>query len=147
MDEEMEGRPAGGAQWKVGIGGGGRAGGVGAGVRSLGDREICAIALEVAGAAFGCDGRGLRAVGRGPAGIARARQIAMYLAHVQGELSCARIAACLERERTTVAYGCRKIEDLRDQSDWDRLIGRLEALMQLRCLAMRRSFDDVENKS
>lgn len=51
MDEESEGRPACGAQWRVGTGGGGCVAGAGADTRPLRDCEICAIALEVTGAA------------------------------------------------------------------------------------------------
>lgn len=64
MDEESEGRPAGGSQWRVGIGGGGRVAGAGADTRPLRDCEIYAIALDVTGAQRSVAGhRGITAPG------------------------------------------------------------------------------------
>lgn len=62
--------------------------------------------------------------------IARARQIAMYLAHVGLGMSLARIATALDRDRSTVAYGCHKIEDFRDDPQIDEWLDSLE--VQLR---------------
>ena len=58
--------------------------------------------------------------------IARARQIAMYLSHVGLGLSLARIATALGRDRSTVAYGCHRIEDFRDDPDIDDWLDDLE---------------------
>ena len=65
--------------------------------------------------------------------IARARQIAMYLAHVGLGMSLARIATALDRDRSTVAYGCHKIEDFRDDPQIDEWLDGLEE--QLRGVA------------
>ena len=58
--------------------------------------------------------------------IARARQIAMYLAHVGLGMSLARIAHALDRDRSTVAYGCHKIEDFRDDPEVDEWLDDME---------------------
>jgi hypothetical protein len=51
---------------------------------------------------------------RGVRRIARARQIAMYLMHTSLSLSYVEIARLFERDRTTVSYACKVIEELRD---------------------------------
>src|SRR5690606_3740095 len=56
----------------------------------------------------------IRERGRSRAPVALARQIAMYLAHVEGRLTFAEVAAEFERDRTTVAHACHVIEDRRD---------------------------------
>ena len=58
--------------------------------------------------------------------IARARQVAMYLSHVVLGMSLARIAAATGRDRSTVAYGCHKIEDFRDDPRMDDWLDDLE---------------------
>ncbi len=58
--------------------------------------------------------------------IARARQVAMYLAHVGLGMSLARIAYALGRDRSTVAYGCHKVEDFRDDPDIDEWLDSME---------------------
>lgn len=58
--------------------------------------------------------------------IARARQVAMYLSHVALEMSLARIAAALGRDRSTVAHGCHRIEDFRDDPDIDAWLDDME---------------------
>lgn len=57
---------------------------------------------------------GLRGRHRGRRRIARARQLAMYLAHVGFGLSFSRIGICFGRDRTTVRHACALIEDRRD---------------------------------
>ena len=63
---------------------------------------------------------------RRPENIAFPRQIAMYLSHVGLGLSLARIATALGRDRSTVAYGCHRIEDFRDDPDIDDWLDDLE---------------------
>ncbi|MEQ8556804.1 MAG: helix-turn-helix domain-containing protein [Henriciella sp.] len=63
--------------------------------------------------------------------IARARQVTMYLSHVVLGMSLARIAGAMGRDRSTIAHGCHRIEDFRDDplvDDWlDDLEIRLRA--------------------
>jgi len=64
---------------------------------------------------------------RGAARIALARQAAAYLAHVTFGLTYEAVGRALGRDRTTVAHACRRIEDLRDEPAFDRMIGEVEA--------------------
>jgi chromosomal replication initiation ATPase DnaA len=61
---------------------------------------------------------------------ARARQLAMYLAHVVHGQSLTSIAEVFQRDRTTVSYACGVIEDLRDDPAFDAEVTRLEELLQ-----------------
>ncbi len=57
---------------------------------------------------------GLRSPNRGRSPVARARQTAMYLAHVAFGLTLTRVGVCFGRDRTTVRHACAVIEDSRD---------------------------------
>ncbi len=57
---------------------------------------------------------GLRGRHRGCKRTARARQLAMYLAHVGLGLSFTRVGICFGRDRSTVRHACALIEDRRD---------------------------------
>lgn len=63
---------------------------------------------------------------RGRAGVALARQTAMYLAHVVGGQSLTDIGTHFHRDRTTVAHACRLIEARRDDPSFDRVVELLE---------------------
>ncbi|MCW5721270.1 MAG: chromosomal replication initiator DnaA [Devosia sp.] len=63
------------------------------------------------------------------AGAARARQIAMYLAHVVFGASLAEIGLAFGRDRTTVSHACGLIEDLRDDPAFDAELERLESVL------------------
>jgi chromosomal replication initiation ATPase DnaA len=67
----------------------------------------------------------LRSRGRS-ASVARARQVAMYLAHVAFGLSLTEVGRLFSRDRTTVAHGCSVIEALRDDPDMDRALDVME---------------------
>lgn len=64
---------------------------------------------------------------RGSQPVARARQTAMYLAHVVFGLSFTRIGICFGRDRTTVRHACALIEDRRDDPRQDLALSALEA--------------------
>ncbi|WP_084395599.1 helix-turn-helix domain-containing protein [Henriciella aquimarina] len=66
--------------------------------------------------------------------VARARQVTMYLSHVALGMSLARIASAMGRDRSTVAHGCHRIEDFRDDPDIDAWLDELEG--RLRSAAM-----------
>ncbi len=71
--------------------------------------------VEVAVSALsGVSASRLRGRSRGRARAARARQVAMYLAHVVFGLSLSRVGVCFGRDRTTVRHACALIEDRRD---------------------------------
>lgn len=63
-------------------------------------------------------------------GVARSRQLAMYLAHVVLGVSLTAIGAAFGRDRTTVSYACHLIEDMRDDPDFDAEVTDLEMQLQ-----------------
>lgn len=69
----------------------------------------------------------LRRAQRGKRQAARARQTAMYLAHVAFGLSFIRIGICFGRDRTTVRHACELIEDRRDDPALEFGLSALEA--------------------
>ena len=91
-------------------------------------------ARRIVGRAMGVAESALLADSRERKGVAFARQVAMYLAHVGYQLSYQEVAAAFGRERTTVAHACAVVEDAReDGGSFDRLLDRLE--QRLRDLA------------
>jgi len=62
---------------------------------------------------------------RGAKDIAFARQIAMYLAHVSCGMTLTDVGAMFGRDRTTVSYGCLKVEYRRDDPVFDRALDLL----------------------
>lgn len=67
---------------------------------------------------------------RSAAPVAAARQLAMYLAHVALGLTQTEVAQAFQRDRTTVAHACRRVEDLRDERDFDRQVARMEECLR-----------------
>ncbi len=61
---------------------------------------------------------------------ARARQLAMYLAHVVLGQSLTSIGIAFGRDRTTVSHACALIEDLRDDPTFDEEVSRLEFMLE-----------------
>lgn len=70
---------------------------------------------------------------RGSQRASLARQVAMYLCHVGFALSFEGIGRLFHRDRTTVAYACRVIEERREDVWFDRRIAALEQ----RCVPMQ----------
>jgi phenylpropionate dioxygenase-like ring-hydroxylating dioxygenase large terminal subunit len=66
---------------------------------------------------------------RGRAGVALARQIAMYLAHVVCGQTLTDVGAQFSRDRTTVAHACRLVEARRDDPSFDRIVELLEWIL------------------
>lgn len=62
--------------------------------------------------------------------IARARQLAMYLAHVILGETLTSIGQAFGRDRTTVSYACGLIEDMRDDATFDAEVSALEFALQ-----------------
>lgn len=89
-------------------------------------------AMEIAALALNVPLRELRAATRERARAAFARQLAMYLAHVVGQLSTTALAAKFERDRTTVSYACAMIEDRRDSPMFDKQVEMMEREMLAR---------------
>lgn len=75
---------------------------------------------------FGVPHTEIAQASRGKAPVARARQIAMYLAHVSCGLNLTDVGSIFARDRTTVAHACAVIEDRRDDPIFDRAIELME---------------------
>lgn len=69
---------------------------------------------------------------RNRANVSYARQIAMYLAHVVGQLTLGEISIAFERDRTTVGYAVHLVEDRRDSPFFDLQVEQLEIEMRER---------------
>jgi chromosomal replication initiation ATPase DnaA len=59
--------------------------------------------------------------------VARARQTAMYLAHVAFGLTFTRVGICFGRDRTTVRHACALTEDRRDDPAVELGLSAIEA--------------------
>lgn len=82
-------------------------------------------------AAFEVEPELLRLPTRGSRRISRARQVAMYLAHVSCRLSFTDIGRVFGRDRSTVAHACTLIEQRRDDDEFDQAIELLEGIVGL----------------
>lgn len=76
--------------------------------------SACRDIESLVGSAFAVPLDGLRGSNRGSPKTAFARQVAMYLAHVELGLSLAMVGAQFGRDRTTVSHACGRVEDRRD---------------------------------
>ncbi|MFK7902128.1 MAG: helix-turn-helix domain-containing protein [Nitratireductor sp.] len=68
---------------------------------------------------------------RGKANISIARQVVMYLMHTSMSCSYYEVADFLMRDRTTVSHGCRIVEDMRDQEEFEQMLEKMEELAQI----------------
>lgn len=87
--------------------------------------RIVTAALQLTSKACGVEYSEVVAIRR-QASVAFARQLAMYLCHVVGDMSLRDVALEFERDRTTVSHACHAIEDRRDCPIFDRQIEHLE---------------------
>ncbi len=71
--------------------------------------------------------------------ISKARQIAMYLFHTLTGCNLTMTGDIFKRDRTTVAYACARIEDERDDIDFDNFIADLE-------IQLIKSFSAIQHK-
>jgi hypothetical protein len=98
--------------------------------RPSADREAtvakCDAVIDITAALFDVPGRELRRSGRSTADINRARQIAMYVAHVVLRVSMRDVGLGFGRDRTTVVHACHLIEDLRDDAEFDGVVTTVE---------------------
>lgn len=69
---------------------------------------------------------------RGKAHVAEARQLLMYLAQVEIGLPTVEVARRYGRDRTTVTYAVRSIEERREAPGFDALVTQIESLISLR---------------
>lgn len=94
------------------------------------DRLAAAFVTSLVALATGVPAREIAAPTRARPRAARARQIAMYLAHVGYAWPMARVALAFGRDRTTASHACHRIEDLRDDAAFDERLTALEACLR-----------------
>ena len=82
--------------------------------------------LDLVSAERGVSIEALLRPNRGPAEVALARQLAVYLCYVTLSMPMETIGRALGRDRSTVSHACGKIEDLRDDDGFDQMVTRLE---------------------
>lgn len=90
------------------------------------DRNNAYLAASLVGYALELKAENILMRDRGPRDMVQARQVAMYLTHVGLEMSLSRVANAFERDRSTVAHACHKIEEMRDEAEFDAWIETLE---------------------
>jgi hypothetical protein len=92
-----------------------------------GDREgVRCLLASLVGSALSVEPKALLGAGRGPAAVANARQMAVYLAHTTLGLSYTEAGRLFDRDRTTAAHACRRVEDRREHTSVDQLVDCLE---------------------
>ena len=94
------------------------------------DEARARLALSAAAYAFGVRPEELEAPTRRSREASLARQAAMYLAHVAFELPLSRVALAFGRDRSTAAHACHRIEDRRDDRDFDAWMDALEETLR-----------------
>ncbi len=90
------------------------------------DRNSAYLAASLVGYALELKAENILRPHRGPRDLVRARQVAMYLTHVGLGMSLSRVANAFERDRSTVAHACHRIEEMRDESAFDDWLDTLE---------------------
>ena len=87
--------------------------------------------LQAVAGTFEVDSSLLLLPTRGSAATARARQVAMYLAHVGCRFSLTEVGRMFQRDRTTVAHACRVVEEQRENGAFDKAVASLESAVRL----------------
>jgi chromosomal replication initiation ATPase DnaA len=81
---------------------------------------------------------------RGPARVAFARQVAIYLSHTRLGLTYAAAGSIFGRDRTTAAYACRTVEDKREDPTLDAILDCLERAVDIWSVAVASGGRDRE---
>ena len=93
---------------------------------ALGSKPACELATRLSAAHYEVPQADLLATPRGSRRVSRARHVAIYLAHVTLGLPLAGVALQFGRDRSTAAYACRLVEDMRERPDFDVAVATLE---------------------
>jgi chromosomal replication initiation ATPase DnaA len=95
------------------------------------DHVIREFLDRVVASVFAVDTVLLKLPTRGRKPVAEARQVAMYLAHVACGLSFTRVGTIFGRDRTTVSHACKRVEDRREDVEFDNAIDLLERTIRM----------------
>ncbi len=91
----------------------------------IGDKQA-SVLVRIVSQSHGVTVKELFSHSRSRAPIAATRQLVMYLMHVLLGRSLTEVGRFFHRDRTTVSYACRIVEDLRDLPDFDEETSILE---------------------
>jgi chromosomal replication initiation ATPase DnaA len=94
------------------------------------DRLTAAFITHAVALATGVSPIDIASTKRAGKAAARARQIAIYLAHVNFNWPLIRVAFAFNRDRTTCGYACHRIEDMRENAAFDARMSVLEACIK-----------------
>ncbi len=94
------------------------------------DRLAAAFVTHTVALATGVSAAEIAGHGRSSKAAARARQIAIYLAHVNFNWPLLRVAFAFNRDRTTCGHACHRIEDMREDAAFDARMSVLEACVK-----------------
>ena len=101
--------------------------------RGLGqDDETSRMLADAVASVFDVRPECIASAGRGPAPVAAARQLAIYLACTRLGFSFTVAGRLFGRDRTTAAHACRRVEDMRDDERMDALVEGLEQQLSRR---------------
>ena len=96
--------------------------------RPLAPTDASRVAKAIACAVLRVAPVGIESPRRENAVVARARHVAMYLAHTSLSLTLSETGTAFGRDRTSVAYAMRRIEDARDAPAFDDMLLSMEEL-------------------
>ena len=94
------------------------------------DRLTAAFITHAVALATGVSPTEIASAKRTSKAAARARQIAIYLAHVNFNWPLIRVAFAFNRDRTTCGHACHRIEDMRENAAFDARMSVLEACIK-----------------
>ncbi|SFJ08438.1 helix-turn-helix domain-containing protein [Caulobacter sp. UNC279MFTsu5.1] len=94
------------------------------------DRLTAAFITHAVALATGVSPADIASTKRASKAAARARQIAIYLAHVNFNWPLIRVAFAFNRDRSTCGHACQRIEDMRENADFDARMSVLEACVK-----------------
>jgi chromosomal replication initiation ATPase DnaA len=94
------------------------------------DHKLAAFVVQLVALSTDVGAGVIASRSRQSADAARARQIAMYLVHTACEWRLARVASAFGRDRSTISYACRRVEDQREDASFDSWLVRLEGYIR-----------------
>jgi chromosomal replication initiation ATPase DnaA len=94
------------------------------------DKLTAAFITHAVALATGVAPKDIASTGRTSKAAARARQIAIYLAHVNFNWPLIRVAFAFNRDRSTCGYACTRIEEMRENTAFDARMNLLEACVK-----------------
>ena len=101
-------------------------------------RDACAtVVRDIVADAFDISPARLVAKERGREYVARARHVALYLTHVVCQLPYREVGLAFGRDRSSVAYACARIEDMRDDEYVDITLDLMTEVIEARVRQIR----------